>query len=202
MMSDASRQEPTAVFVFFSDADLRQRGDRSIHNEYSLPMKKFVSANNISKLLQEGEHAVEIKAVAMTAAEPSEDYKDRTPQLEVEFRKGDKSLKAWLNLKGFKRYDDLSDADKKSGKFEARGPFGYAVDIAKDSRIEDPDKTASAESIIQKLGNDCGIPTGKAFEENDLLGMEVGIMVKKNEQGQLRVAYTKTAASVKTEVHA
>jgi len=170
----------------------------------------FKAENNISKLLGEGEHATEIIGVALTQSTQNPDYADRTPQVEVTFgdEKG-RSIKSWLNLKGFKTFsrnsdkdvegkDFLSEKEQESGKFEARGPFGYAVNKKSGIRIESTSKTASARSIIGKLGVDCGIPEGNDFSMEDLQGKSVGIKVIRNNNGQLRVHYSMPAAEVST----
>lgn len=158
---------------------------------------EFTSANEISKLLGEGDHVVRVAEVGLTEAAAKEDYADRTPQLEVKFvGKGDKFITCWFNLKGYCVFEELPETEKKSGNFEPRGSMGYATDVTNDQRITSQEKTKAALNIVAKLGNDAGIPTGSKFQPKNLLGLVVGVHVTRNTQGQLRVGYSMPATQV------
>lgn len=167
----------------------------------------FVAKNAVSKLLGIGEHATRISGLVETEASQKEDYRDRTPQLEVTFEdENGRSIKAWMNLKGFKTFqkknetdqeglDCLTAEERKSAKF-IEASDGYAVDAKTGMRIESPRKTESAQSIIAKLGVDVGIPEGEEFGPEDLLEKLVGIHVELSPSGQYRVKYTMPVAQV------
>jgi hypothetical protein len=173
----------------------------------ALLLLMFTSANNVSKLLGIGEHAVRISALAETEASQKDAYQDRTPQLEVTFEgEKEKTFKAWLNLKGYMSFhkkaetdveglDCLSAEQRKSGKF-IEAPDGYAVDVKTSKRIECKRKSESAQSIIAKLLADAGIPEGETVNVEELIGKPVGINVIANADGNLRFRYSMPVAQV------
>jgi hypothetical protein len=144
---------------------------------------KFTAKSNQKDLLGAGEHKVTIKSVAETLAKANDSYKDRTPQIEVAYETEKGFLRQWLNLKGYKK--------------DANG--NYIVDAKTGNRIEDEENTNDAIAIFARLGLHAGIPEGSEFEPKDLVGMELTIMVEPNEQGKMRVAYTKAPAATVAE---
>ena len=160
----------------------------------------FKAENNISGLLQEGDHVVTIKELSLDQPRnSSDDYSDKTPQLKVQFRNDDGIFTAWYNLLGYKTFEELSEEEIASGKYEARGDNGVAVDVETNKRVVSPKKTASARSIVGRLGTNSGIEAGSDFTPAQLQGREVGIHIERNKQGNLRVKSSMDADSVMVE---
>lgn len=148
-------------------------------------------------LLSEGQHVATIESAIFTEAAANELYNDTTPQLAVKFKGEDGSITAWYNRRGFETFDELSDAQKRSGKYEPRGASNYAVDIKTGMRVENSEKTAQGIAYINALGiNALGLAPGTKFKVSDLVGAEVGINVERNAQSKLRVTYSMPAEKV------
>jgi len=156
--------------------------------------------NNVSSLLQEGNHVVTIKGYKETASKANAGYNDVTEQIAVSLENAaGKFITMWLNTKGYKRFSQLTEKEVASGKFgnssDDESVDGYAVDKKTGCRIEDEEKTASALSIIGKLAQDAGMAIGLELSLDELMdelvGREVGIAVKGN-----KVAYTQPAERV------
>src|ERR1039457_5522584 len=145
--------------------------------------------------LQEGTHLATITETAITAEKAGKDYV-REPQYEIKYSSNGKVIKVWHNASAYLKYDDLTEEAKASGRYEPRNEF--AVDITTGKRIHieatgssvesEQNGTDKCNSIIASIGKSAGF--SDEFNLSDLVGKEVGIVVKKNEQGQLRVAYT------------
>lgn len=156
----------------------------------------FTAKNAVSKFLGAGTHLVSITEVVMDEAKGDGSHKDLTPQLRIVFTgEGGRKFTAWYNLKGYKKYDELTEAQKKSNKFAADNN-GYAIDVKSRIRVENPENTAAAQSIVGRIGVECGIEEGDEFSPEDLVGKELGIKIEANEQGNLRVRYTMPASKV------
>lgn len=148
---------------------------------------EIVSKAQESALLSAGIHKAEIASIEPRQASESEEYKDKTPQLAVIFKKAGKMITRWYNLKGFLRFGDLSANDQKSGKFDKAliagtqnskdGPQYYAVNAKTGTRVESEDRTAAAMDMLGNLANCTGIPDGKKVSLQDLIGSEVGIKI-------------------------
>lgn len=160
---------------------------------------KFTARNTVSKFLGAGTHLVTISEVIMDEAKGDGSHKDLTPQLKVTFvNSDDRKFTSWYNLKGFRKYDDLSEKEKKSNKFKADNN-GYAIDVKTLIRLENAENTEAAQSIVGRIAVDCGIEEGEEFESSDLVGKELGIVIAENEQGNLRIKYTMPASKVLAE---
>lgn len=170
-------------------------------------MKKSVSMPLIAVMviakasnagLAVGDHVVTIESITAKESKEKDDWKDQTPQLEITFvtASGGK-MKHWYNLVGFTKYEDLTDAQKKSKKFRAAGDEGYAVTIATGKRVISDENTEKALAIIGALALHSGISKDAEVDTDELVGRTVGITVFKNEQGNARVKNTFMPAEVK-----
>lgn len=143
---------------------------------------KFTAKSNQKELLPAGEHKTTIKTVYETLAKASDLYGDRTPQIEVSYETEKGFIRQWLNLEGYEKDDNGNYKLNKKG-----------------NRVKSDENTEAAIAIFARLGLHAGIPEGSEFEPKDLIGMEVTIMVAPNEQGKMRVAYTKAPAATVAE---
>jgi hypothetical protein len=160
---------------------------------------KIKVENNVSALLNEGDHVVTIKGYKETVA------KTGAEQIAIDMQdaKG-KFITLWLNTTGFKRYSELTEKELASGKFENSSIDpdidGFAIDKKTGQRIEDEERTASALSIIGKLAKDAGLPDGMEASLEEVLqacvGREVGIHVEAV-NGKAKVRYTQFAERVR-----
>lgn len=142
---------------------------------------KFISKKRKSFLVEDGQHvAMIIGAVETESSSP--EFKEGTPQIEVDFElKDGRKIKAWYNLRGYKKDEGGDYITDKNG-----------------SRIVDEENTAKAQEIFSGLAADAGVEEGAEFTLEDLVGLEIGINVETNERGNKRVTYT--LASDKVEV--
>lgn len=147
-------------------------------------------SKTVSNFLQAGKHVVEILSVAPATPQGENPWKDKTPQLKVTFGKDGQIFSAWYNLRGFELYKDLTAAQQKSGKFVSMGAQGYAVDKKTGIRVESPAKTEAAMNILCTLAAHSGIPEGSEFNETDLVGRTVGIVIGENNNANDRVKGT------------
>lgn len=152
-----------------------------------------------SSLLGIGKHETTIVAVEDAEASENDEYSDRTPQLKVTFQSNETKGKFshWFNLCAYKRFADLTDAEKASKKFASVGDAGYAVLVKTKKRVQDPEATEKALNILNGLLFNCGFPAGEAVEAEDLIGKEVGIEISMNDRQNARVKSTFMLASVK-----
>lgn len=147
----------------------------------------FTARNAVGKIIDTaGQYLASISEVSMDEAVGDGSHKDKTPQLKVVFDIAGKRFTNWYNLKGYKKFEDLTAAEKKVHTASAQG---YAVD-KKGYRVENEENTKKAMSIIERLGLDAGIEAGESFQPEDLVSREVGINIEKNAQGNLRVTYS------------
>lgn len=159
----------------------------------------FIAKNTVSKFLGAGTHLVTIDEVIMDEAKGDGSHKDLTPQLKITFRgDNDRKFTAWYNLKGYRKYDELSEKEKKSNKFKADNS-GYAIDAKSLIRLENVENTKAAQSIVGRVALDCGFDENVEFEAEDLAGKELGIVIAENEQGNLRIKFTMPASKVEAK---
>lgn len=155
----------------------------------------FTAKNAVSKYLNAGTHLVTIDSVELDEAHTDTSHADPTPQLKIVFKNGEgRFFTAWMNLKGYRKFEDLTPAEKKSNKFKVDAS-GYAID-AKKVRLENVENTKRAQSIIGRIGVDCGIEEGEEFAPEDLIGRELGIKIEANSQDNLRLVYSMPASKV------
>lgn len=149
-------------------------------------------------LLAAGEHNVSIASVRLTdptkRTRRKEEYafpEDPTPQAEFVFKNEEGQFTEWMNLRGYKRFDELSENEKKSGKYISRNDF--AVVKATGKRVVSDEKTATARSIVSKLGWACGMEPGTEFGLDDLIDRELTIIIgpSQDRADQLRVKAVK-----------
>jgi hypothetical protein len=159
----------------------------------------------------EGKYSTEIFSAEEVTASESNEWTDLTQQLRIGFRNLETGAKMshWYNLNSFVRYNDLTDKQKQSGKFESRGEEGYAVDKKSGKRlivppskdpINAPSGTDKCMNILNTLAYNAGLPQGDSFTESDLIGQKVGIVVKNNNRGNARVVGTYMLPEVKEAV--
>lgn len=167
-------------------------------NNASVELVFTAEVGSAAVVLGAGEHNVNVASAVLTNPMQRKGRKeeylfpaDPTPQLEVVFRNSEGQFTEWFNLLGYRRYADLTDAEKKSGKYISKGDF--AVVKATGKRVVDPDKTATARSIVAKLGGACGFEPGTEFGPNDLVGAELTIIVgpSQDRPDQLRLKAVK-----------
>lgn len=153
-------------------------------------------------LLTAGEHRVTIESVAMvTPSSKSYEFAaDPTPQLQFVFKNDEGQFSDWKNLRGYKKYEELSATEKKSGKYVQRGD--YAVVKATGKRIVDDERTAKAMAMVGNLGFACGIERGQSFKPSDLVGSELTIIIgpSADRPDQLRVKAVKAIGSEDTHM--
>lgn len=147
-----------------------------------------------SKFLSEGLHVVIITAIAETLAKVSPNWKDQTPQLQVEFTgENEKTITHWFNLKGYKtRADYEGQAIPKGIEFRSseNGNEEYAVNTKTGERIESESKTAECERMLAEFAYN--VADEQAGVEVDLKeGLQVGIMVREGGRGFNEVHYFK-----------
>lgn len=147
-------------------------------------------SKNVSNFLPAGRHVCEIVSVSPATPQGENPWTDKTPQLKVTFSKDGQIFSAWYNLRGFQLYKDLSAKDQKSGKYVSMGAAGYAVVKATGMRVEDPAKTEAAMNILCTLAAHSGIAEGTEFNETQLVGRTVGVVIGENNNGNDRVKGT------------
>lgn len=149
-------------------------------------------------LLAAGEHNVLVASAILTdptkRTRRKEEYafpEDPTPQIEMLFKNDEGQFTEWMNLRGYKRFDELTDNEKKSGKYISRNDF--AVVKATGKRVVSDEKTATARSIVSKLGWACGFEPGDEFTLADLIDRELTIVIgpSQDRPDQLRVKAVK-----------
>lgn len=143
---------------------------------------KFIAKKRKSFLVEDGQHLA-IIAGAVETESSSPEFKEGTPQIEVDFQlKDGRKIKAWYNLRGYKKDEDGNYITDKLG-----------------NRIVDEENTDKAQEIFAGVAADAGLSDGEEFSLEDLAGLEVGINVETNERGNKRVTYTLPAGSVEVE---
>lgn len=133
-------------------------------------------------MLPAGFHQVVIKSIEVTPERESEEGYIMDSQTCITYKSGNGVIKHWYNNARFKRYVDLSDADKKSKKYIAAGSEGYAVDKKTKRRLIDENDT-SCESIYANLAYACGIEEGEDIDIMDLVDSELVIEVANRAKG-------------------
>lgn len=157
-----------------------------------------ITAKKVGKgLLSVGYHDVQIDNVEITNSNASDEHDDVTLQVAVTFRNDNGIITGWYNTKGFKKYDELTAAEKASGNFDTTST-GYAIKLTKNKagkvikreRIEDAERTEKCLDILGKLATNAGFAVGEDVEVEELKGKEVGIKIEMNNSGQPRVIYS------------
>lgn len=154
-------------------------------------MMKF-TVKNSNTFLPEGKHIVSVHSISPDQPKESADWKDRTPQLKVTFKepKSGFQFSNWYNTKGYTKFEDLTTKQQQSGKYEARGDQGYAVEIKTGMRVVSEENTEKAINIIANLGYACGFDADKQISVEDLHGKTCGITIGPNDRMNNRVKGT------------
>lgn len=143
-----------------------------------MKLNAYVSKETESQLLKEGDHVVRLASVIECTSF------DAIVGMKIAGEK--KSLPRWINpteefagllvsedgvltfrqnMQGWKRFSELNDKELQSGKFE--DVQGYACRITKDGllRIEDPERTAVCERIVDYFLHALGAVPGTNAQE-------------------------------------
>jgi hypothetical protein len=136
-------------------------------------LSNYSSKQPSSQLLKEGEHDVRLISViectsfnqlkAMNIAGDKEklpEWKNPTDQVAIMVGNSEGAITHRINLQGWKRYAELTDKELASGKFE--DIKGFACEKTKKGlmRIEDADRTATCERILDHFIWALGYPEG------------------------------------------
>ncbi len=122
-------------------------------------------------------------------------WNDVASQIKVTFDaiEGDGKHIEWYNTKGYKRYSELTEGQKKSNAYASRSFAGssedYAILKSTNMRIEDEERTAKCLEIIGELAYICGAESGEELEVKDLEGALLSLTLKANAQGKTRMHY-------------
>ena len=166
-------------------------------------------------LLEDGVHVVTISEIEMSddrhlgardgrekPADKLPPWKDVLRQLIVQFIKKDPATGKTLgtirhryNERGFVRYEDLPE-DQREGHFAA-GDDGYAVNEKTGMRIEDPNRTAQCENILNELLAAAKVPIGGHF--TDAVGKTLKITVERELYKGKNVPKVKTPTAIVAE---
>ena len=159
---------------------------------------KIIAEDN-SKLLGEGEHAVTIKEVYTAQAKPSDLYTDVTEQLAVLFEDGNgKVITNWYNLKGFE-VNPKAPTRKDS---QGREIPNYAIDKS-GARVESVANTKKALAILKALPIHCGMKEGAELDVAELTGKSCNIVVKHDPKfNSSKVAYTRVSREITEDAEA
>lgn len=123
-------------------------------------------------------------------------------QLSIETEAG--KITHWMNLKGFKRWDELSPTEQKRLKpCQIENEVFASLDGTAAGRIEDPARTEKAREIVGRALSHAGTPDGTEFNSigeicDALRGAEIGIHVERT-NGYARVKYTLRPSDVEVE---
>lgn len=164
------------------------------------PTELVFTAESTGRLLGPGSHTVTIEEISLSTPKYENSvFKDKHDQIKTVFIDENTGMQhtEWFNTKGFARYEDLAEADKRSGKFE--DVSGFAVNKSTGLRVIDPQRTKSAMSIFAKLGLDCGVPKGETFKPAELVGESVVIIIGEDTYGgkvQTKLQSTRPVASL------
>lgn len=156
--------------------------------------------NGEDKLIPLGESVAIIANAAETFAKVNANWSDRTPQLEVKFEnESGQMLTHWYNLQGYQTKADFEGKAVPKGITFASSENGnedYAIKGG--ARIVSEEKTAECERIVGEFINDSGLPAGEEItDSNQLVGLQIGLMVRDGSRGFREVHYTKLASKVK-----
>jgi hypothetical protein len=138
---------------------------------------------DFSNQLPVGSHIVTVESILQTSAKAKGgEWNDETPQIELKYKNETGSIKQWLNLQGFKKYGELSAKEIASNKFtrasSENGDEDYAINKATGMRVEDPARTEKCMEIIAQVAGDIVGSAGEDVNFFDLVGSEVGIVVR------------------------
>lgn len=130
--------------------------------------------------LPAGRNLVTIKSIVADERRPSKEdgWLDATPQVKIVFANEQGMFTDWYSLCGYARFDKLSKAEQKG--FEKAGAEGYAVNKKTKERLRDDAKTLAGQGILGQLIGACGIEKGEEATDADLIGCEVGIVIKQD----------------------
>lgn len=139
---------------------------------------KITSKKSTGGGLPAGNYVGTIVSIASVKAAAKEGYVDPTDQFHIVLETEDgRKQNHWLNVKGYMRYSDLSDAQKKSKKFIAAGDEGYAVDKATKMRVISEKATEACENILNNFAFCAGVEEGEDVELDDLIDREIGFAI-------------------------
>ncbi len=117
---------------------------------------KFIAKRG-DNFMKPGEHLGVIEKVELVYSPEKDEslWADPTPQVRkrVVNAKGE-VINAYSNLGGFMKFADLSQADRESRKFEARGKEVYAVNRETNMRVPSEEKQAQALEIFGRVAAD------------------------------------------------
>lgn len=144
---------------------------------------KFIARRG-DNFMKPGEHLGVIEKVELVYS-PEKDvslWSDPTPQVRkrVVNAKGE-VINSYDNLGGFMKFTDLSQADRESRKYQARGKEGYAVNRETNMRVLSEEKEAQALEIFGRVAADImQTPHGQDVEGEleDLVGKSVVVTVE------------------------
>lgn len=135
-----------------------------------------------ASMLPEGRHIVTIISITADLVKPKADdgWVDDTHQACVMFKNDKGVFKDWYSLDAYARFAELSVKDQNSGKFLKCGAEGYAVIKKTGERLIDEVRREKSQNILAQMIHACGIEKGVEADESDLIGLELGIVVKMN----------------------
>lgn len=150
---------------------------------------KPVQAESNNRLISTpGNHPVRITSIELVTPEKSDAvFHDGIQQLKVTGTNDDgEFISAFFNECAFAQPDDLSTAQKQSGKFASKEYEGtvYVTDKKSGKRVVLPEthpKSISAKSIYANLGASCGIEG--EFVASDLKGARCIFVCKEEARG-------------------
>lgn len=109
---------------------------------------------------------------------------------------------AFNKLSPDEKIDTCFDFVATNGKEPDGSVTEYAVskvtigNLIEGHRVVDATRTTDARKLIGQIWVDAGNPVGTKFNETDLVGLTVGIVVQENSTGGVQVAWTKDPARV------
>lgn len=180
--------------------------------------KSFKTSKPAFLQLVEGEHVVRLSHIELLNSfqqyngQPKDElpeWANATPQLAVTVVSAEDGKSGGLTHRfngcGYRKFDDLSDKEIKSGKYEDIGGYACYTDQDGDRvREEDAEKTAACESIINQFANALGIVEGsdlmESLEQANMEQVKFRITVVNDEyQGKDQLRLTRPRA-VKADV--
>lgn len=163
----------------------------------------FKAVKKTVGLLQAGKHLATITSASEVVPSHADSmpWKDVTPQIKVTVRGEKGSISQWFNLKGYQNKSDFPDGNAPEGCFFASSEFGneqYVVDETTKERRESEEKTETAMRMFGEFGATAGINAGADFTLEDLIGKEIGVVVRDADNGGVNVHYFMEAERVKS----
>jgi hypothetical protein len=143
-----------------------------------MSLKSYVSKEPSSQLLKEGEHIVTLASVIeCTSFDAIQGMKisgkkttifpwiNPTEEFAGLLVSSDGVLTFRQNMKGWKRYSELNDKELQSGKYEDKQGFACLITEAGLVRVEDPERTAVCERIVDYFLFAIGVEPGTNAQE-------------------------------------